>query len=545
MSQKKKYYPSQKSNNNRKSATYETNNQQAPLNENCSFYSAVGTNIYLGIDILHYYKIEELERMVCRPMENNKALRDLSLMLYGKNGIFRNTVDYLRALPSLNHVIINKGKSLAKKKNNTKLMELVLKSIRHKQFIRDALFKGMVEGVAFYYFETTTSPTQNKKFLNDFEAQTITEINDINEFGINAHIISLPTDYTQIVWTKNSSYVICFNLNYFQMNDSVSLEQKLKQFPEEIRNAYYEWQKNKFKTSNWVVLDNTKTIVHKIGSKREEKWGRPIVLAAINDILYGDYFTKTKRNVLDEINNQLIYQVFPEGKEKGTPALTKEQQQRQHETVKNAVVRKNNKGGTSFFSVTAGTKIDSIKVANTEIFDAKNEKNLNDEIALYLGIAASLLNGVGSGSYSAQQLNLKLISAQLFEWVEEIETELNKCISANIIKDNNNTVECRYIPLTSINSPETVTNYKDLYLQGCGSLTYWILACGEDPEVYLAKLDEEIESGMYEKYRPHLTSYTLSSNDKKAGRPQTDNPTENTIASRANNGNSLPTPSDT
>lgn len=520
------------------------NNQQSSY-ENCSFYSPIASYYYFGMDISKYYSVEELDKMVSKPMEYNKVLRDLSLMLYGKNGTYTNTVDYTCALPMLNHIAIAKGKSIKKKQKNIALMELTLEHIKDKEFIRDALFKGMTEGIAFYYFEVVTAPNQNKKFLSDYEATAITEINDLSETGYNTHIISLPTDYTQIVWRKNSSYVIAFNLEYFKKVDFIPLEQKIKQFPKEIREAYSEWVSNKYKTNKWVVLDNSKTIVHKIRSKLDEKWGRPTVLAAINDILYGDYFTKTKRKVLDEINNQLIYQVFPEGKEKGTPALTKQQQTEQHQTVKNAILSKNNKGGTSFFSVTAGTKIESIDAANTDIFDEKNEKNLDDKIALGLGVASALLNGVGSGSYSAQQQNLKLISAQAFEWIEQIESELNKCISANIIKDKNNPVVCKYLPMTRANDLETIGNFKDLYLQGAGSISFWIAACGVSPDIYFAKLDQEIEMGIYDKYKPHMTSFTMSgNNDNSAGRPRTDNPSDNTIASRANNGNDLPTPSD-
>ena len=61
---------------------------------------------------------------------------------------------------------------------------------------------------------------------------------------------------------------------------------------------------------------------------------------------------------------------------------------------------------------------------------------------------------------------------------------------------------------------------------------------------YLSVLDEEIENGIYEKYLPHLTANTISKEDKVGGRPTTDTPSENTIKSRSNNGNNLPSPSD-
>lgn len=504
--------------------------------------STTYSNQYFGMNVFDFYTPEQLAALVKDPIANNQLLRELSLILYGTNGTYTNTVDYLTAMPTLDKVIVTHGKNTARKRQNKEIMESVLRTIKDKEVIRDALFKGMIEGIAFYYFETTSRPLSNKKMLTDYDVNSITEI---NELGVNASVISLPTDYTRIVGRKNNVYVIAFNLDYFDIGDGESTERKLRKYPKEIRDAYNARRNNTTsENGNWVTLDCTKTIVHKIRAKREEIYGRPLVLAAINDILYGDYFTQTKRNVLDEINNRIVYQTFPEGKDKGTSALTKQQQENQHNAVKGAVMNKNNRGGISFFSVAAGTKINSIDASNTDILDESYEANLNDKIALDMGIAAALLNGVGSGSYSAQQQNLELITAQLFQWIEQIAEELNKCISANIINDNRNWVECRYLPITHVNKSNMVGYVKDLYLQGKGSLSLWASACGISPDVFFALLDQELEEDIENKYPVHKTSYTLSSDDESAGRPVTDNPTENTVASRSNNGNALPSPSD-
>lgn len=513
----------------------EYNNEQ--INEFSSYTSKFTcSDLYFGMNIFDLYSPEQLSSLVKDPMGNNKILRDISLILYGTSGVYTNTVDYMVAMPTLDRVIVTHGKDVSKKKKNKELMESTLRHIKDKEIIRDALFKGMVEGIAFYYFETTSRPQSNKKLLTDYDVESIVEI---NELGINASIISLPVDYTKIVGIKNSSYVIAFNLDYFKAIEGESTEKKLRKYPKEIRDAY----NNKDRYGNWVVLDNTKTIVHKVRSKREEKYGRPLVLAAISDILYNDYFTQTKRNVLDEINNRIIYQTFPEGRDKGTSALTKQQQQCQHDSVKSAVMNKNNRGGISFFSVAAGTKISSVDATNTDIFNDKYESNLSNKISMDMGIAAALLNGVGSGSYSAQEQNLELITAQLFQWVEQISEELNKCISTNIIKDKYNRVECRYLPITHVNKNKMVGYAKDLYLQGKGSLSLWAGACGISPDVFFALLDQELEDDIENKYPVHLTSYVVSGKEN-SGRPETDNPTENTVKSRTNNGNSLPSPSD-
>lgn len=538
---KKKYYrPPQ-------GKTSEQNSQQGQIasasNEFNSFNSIMtySSYNYFGLNIFDFYTPEQLAAIVRDPMGNNQILRDVSLILYGTNGVYTNTVDYMVAMPTLDSVIVPHGKNTNKKKQNKELMESVLRHIKHKEIIRDALFKGMIEGVAFYYFETTSRPQSNRKTLTDYDVESISEI---NELGINASIIALPVDYTRIVGIQNSSYVIAFNLDYFDIAKGESQDKLLRKYPKEIRDAYIARKRNnKQDNGNWIILDNTKTIVHKIRSKRDEQYGRPLVLAAISDILYNDYFTETKRNVLDEINNRIIYQTFPEGKDKGSSALTKSQQESQHNAVKGAVMNKNNRGGISFFSVAAGTKINSIDATNTDIFDDKYESNLSDKISLDMGIAGALLNGVGSGSYASQQQNLELITAQLFQWIEQIAEELNKCISANIINDNKNWVECKYLPITHVNKKSMVGYAKDLYLQGKGSLSLWASACGIPPGVFFALLDQELEENIENKYPVHQTSYTLSSNNS-GGRPETDNPTDSTVASRANNGNAAPSPSD-
>jgi len=86
---------------------------------------------------------------------------------------------------------------------------------------------------------------------------------------------------------------------------------------------------------------------------------------------------------------------------------------------------------------------------------------------------------------------------------------------------------------------------KDLYTSASGSMTFLIASTGVDPDVYMSVMDSEIEDGIYEKYLPHQTAWT-SNNDtgNESGRPKTDNPSENTLKSQANNGNAIPSPSD-
>lgn len=257
-----------------------------------------------------------------------------------------------------------------------------------------------------------------------------------------------------------------------------------------------------------------------------------------------DEFVDTKRNVLRELNNKIIYQTLPEGKDKGSCALNKNQQEDQHNKVKGAVLNKNNRGGTSFFTVSAGTKIGSLDVSTTDIFDEKNEANLTDKIALDLGIASSLLNGSGSGNYSSQTNNLELINAQIYTWIQELQTELNYVINENIIRDRKNKVEVYYLPTSLVNRQKCFEMMKSLYLEAGGSYTFLIAATGISPDVYFNILDEEVDNKIFDKYMPHQTSFTMSDKTSKGGRPE-DNESQNpsTIQTKANGSNSQPKPS--
>lgn len=511
--------------------------------ENNSYsYSVSLANNYFGFNIFELYSQEQLEKLCRDPIANNALLREISTTLYGTSGTLTNTVDYLTSIATLDKVIVPHGKSKPKKARNKELVLDVCRSIKDKEFVRDALFKGMIDGIAFYYFETASRPLSRKRTMSDYEVQSIIELNDSD---LNISIISLPTDYCRIIGIKNGFYVVSFNMDYFRFPEGGTIENKLRKYPKEIRDAYDEYDKGK--SGNWVVLDNTKTIVHKIRSKREEIWGRPIVLAAIKDILYSDYFVDTKRNILDGVNNEIYVQTFPESEKKGLSSLSKQQQEFQHNTVKTAITGKNSRGKSTFVSVAAGTKITRLEASNTDILDEKYESSLSDTIALDLGISGALLNGVGSGSYATQTSNLELLCSQIFMWIEQIENELNKCINANVIKDKRNWVEISYLRISNVNKKETIQNCKELYLQGKGSLSLWAAACGIRPDVFYALLDEELENDIENKYPVHKTSYTMSSEDSSnngAGRPESDSDNPNTIASKSNNGNAIPTPSD-
>ena len=101
------------------------------------------------------------------------------------------------------------------------------------------------------------------------------------------------------------------------------------------------------------------------------------------------------------------------------------------------------------------------------------------------------------------------------------------------------------MPCSYITRKDFTNQMKELYLQGKGSLRAWIASTGFNADAYIQLMDMEIEEKFDEKYKPHPTSFTISKDDNKGGRPENDNPTSSsTITSKQNNGNDMPSPSD-
>ena len=92
----------------------ETNSKQSqnPQNEFCSMNSSYAfSDYYFGFNILDFYSPDVLAMLTRDPIGNNQVLRDISLVLYGTNGNYTNTVDYLTAMPTLDKVVVTHGKS--------------------------------------------------------------------------------------------------------------------------------------------------------------------------------------------------------------------------------------------------------------------------------------------------------------------------------------------------------------------------------------------------------------------------------------------------
>lgn len=496
------------------------------------------------------YTSEQIRAFTKNPMSHITELRELAHWAYHSNGVVTTAIDYMCSMHTLDTVVACKGRkadgSYPKSYRSSKAkMESTLHTIRYKEIIRDAIFRDANDGMYVSYFETISLSPERRTSFTDYEIEGITEINAL---GVNAMVIPLPIDYVRIVGRRNSSYQIAFDLRYFQFLNEDDRKRKLRGFPKEIQDGWVDFENERL-NGPWLILDNNKTIVTKIKSEITDPFGIPFAIAALDDVSYAQYFIDTKRNVLDSVNNQIVYETFPEGKEKGTSALSEKQQRDQHNLVKSALANKSSStSSTSFFSLAAGTKLDRIPL-DVSLLDEKNENSIIDAVNKGIGFSSSALDGSDNGNYSTATLNLELVAANVYTWIEDIVSELNKCINKNIISDSNCRVEFYVLPITMVNREKMVGYMSDLYARGKGSLFAWVAATGFNPDNYVALMDYELQEDFENRYPVHRTSFTVTGKDAEdenhnvGGRPPTNSNDPAAIQQKTNGSNQAPRPS--
>lgn len=151
-------------------------------------------------------------------------------------------------------------------------------------------------------------------------------------------------------------------------------------------------------------------------------------------------------------------------------------------------------------------------------------EEITKKISTNLGFASSALNGIsGTGAnHTALQANINLILSQIFEVLEEVGNEYTRVFNEYLGVKENNYIDIKYLPISFLNQSEMYNRAKELYMNASGSLKMLIASAGFDPVDYLNIMEEELEEGIYEKFTPHMTSFTASSKDSGdyGGRPQ-------------------------
>lgn len=491
--------------------------------------------------------LEQTKMYIRHPMIYNRILREISRQAYNSDGMYSKVVDYKVAISTLNNITSLRNKN-EKSKKAKKEINLIMKKINHKRTTRDIKRHLFVDGM-YVGIVRDTSPTNKNIKLQQGYLDSVDKLEGLS-FDRNLMIQPLDLDYCKIIGFQSNVSIAAFNLQYFDQFKNSGITKEIKNFPKEFQRAYLQYKKDPSK--QWFKLDPKSTIALKARANEDEPYGRPEGLAAFSDIKFADDYADSQHKLIYELASSIYYLILPEGEKKGSCSLNPKQQEEVIAAFKNAVKVNTASNGAkiSTLSLAPNTKIDRLSKDSSLLKDTLSDENLK-KISTSLGFASSALNASSEGgaSYASLQVNIDLISSTIFEMLDNISNEYTRVLN-NLIgnTDERNFVDIKYLHMTILNQDKMYNNAKDLYTLGMGSLKYWIACAGFDPEDYLAMMEEELDEGIFERFTPHPTSFTISDSADKpnpdgnvGGRPEKDvsDMTDSGIKTRTNGGNTM------
>jgi len=427
------------------------------------------------------------------------------------------------ALPTLSYITTLRIKTPQMKEKKIKF-NILLKMLNIDRTTRDILRHLFIDGT--YVGVLRDSSASNKKI--DTSGMTIESIDRLEGLSLDDNLMIQPLDldYCKIIGFQNNISIAAFDMMYFDQFKYGGLLNEIKNYPRNFIKSYMNYKKDSSK--RWFVLDYRKTITLKAKANEIDAWGIPYGISAFADMKSSQDYDDSQYKLISELASSIYYLILPEGEKKGSSSLNKDQQKEVIEAFKGAV-KVNTSGDTakiSTLSLAPGTEISRLSKDSSLIKDTLSDENMK-KIATGLGMASSALNAESnSANLGSLQINLDLISAQIFQYVNEIAREETRVINENLGILPNSYINIEFLPITWLNKDSVYSKAKELFTLAGGSRKFLIACAGFDIDDYLSAMDEESEDNFDEKYPPHITSYTATDSadtanedDNLGGRP--------------------------
>jgi len=459
--------------------------------------------------------MDNLQSYMRYPMIYNSILREISRQSYNMNGLYSNAINYMVSIPTLSYITINRNKEKSFKKKKTNFNNIV-RLLNHEKTTRDIVRHMLIDGMYVGILRDTTAT--NKDIVP--RSGMIESIQRLEGLSLddNFMIQPLDLDYCKIVGFQNNVNIAAFDMMYFNQFNYSGFLNEIRNYPSDFLQAYLDYKDDASKS--WYVLDYKTTIALKFSSDIDEAYGRPMGLAAFDDIKFDSDYTNSQYKLIQELASSIYYLILPQGEKAGSCAINNTQQTELREAFQNAV--RINTTGTqakiSTITLPPNSSIDKVTKDSSLLKDTLSSENIK-KISTSLGFASSALNAAseGAASYSSLAVNIDLVSSQVFQIVNEVACEYTRVINYLMGIKPNDFITLKYLPISWLNKTDMSTKAKELYLQGRGSLSFWIASSGFDVDDYISMMDMENEEDWDSKYVIHLTSYTARESDTMAG----------------------------
>jgi len=448
-------------------------------------------------------------------IEYNEKLRNLSLYWYSQKGVLSEVYDSYRTLPTLDSAIISSNSEYPKYEEDLEKIKRFDTSITKTQ-IREMLLEVAIMGTLITYRRgTIVNPFIQILDLDYYYASRMKNgrwevecdfMKFVDGTAQNNSMRGKPNDFARV--------------NF----DVLTPKSELKSQPLEVQENFKLWFDGRGKsTSNIYALSMAKTGVVKNKSRQRERYGRPVGIAAFEDLLHKDLLKLAERAVVDKVINTLItVKLGEEGKEGYHPSET--QAKKVYDSVKKVLNDSTAKEGNKLVGLPYWASIEALKV-DLGIFDNDKYAQIDQDILVSLGVSGVINVGQGN-NYSSGKINENMFYSKIFDILEQIQEEIFDTQFANIINNANVVFHKQYARTVTVDNDARIEIFKDLLNKG-GAIKPLLNEVGVDFEQYIKQVEyEKDDLATHSLFEPYLTSFT-SSGDSDNGAPVGDDPDEN------------------
>lgn len=435
---------------------------------------------------------------------NQEILRDISRFYFAVSPHYRRELIMLSTILTNNYVIraIENVKTLDKDKFEEQYINYAIKCNRFKfkDINPQIMLRVLVDGIYYGLM-----------------------IEDKRSFFLKP----LKHKYCRLAAVENGVWRFAFDLSYFNDKKTKLL---LPSYGSEFVKAYtaYKGDKEKGiegdKTLRWFIPKN------QICIKFDEEYPfiMPPFIGCFKAIIDLETYQEIKKDgaILD---NYKLINYTVETDTDGNPALSFEQIQKYYNQIAGAVPEG------------IGIAVNPFKAEGITLKDTQNSANDYTEDAtrtLFDNLGSSpLLFGVGANpTYKVIELSLIVDATMMMKLLRQIERVFNVKYQREMTLHGDYLFEIYFLDQYSFNKDEVANRMQKAAMYGVPSKLLYAAALGQEPiDAYTASyLENEVLGCGVDIYnRPLISSNTLSNGE--VGRPETDNPSENTVGNISNN----------
>ncbi|MCA1025679.1 hypothetical protein LCM23_06215 [Cytobacillus kochii] len=490
------------------------------IGEYTDYMSTYATNIVDNLfsqGIVKEVEKETLVKYFANPDTHQKEIEDIAQYYYIASGEIHQLFELIESLPTLNYKLDSFDKSKTTEKYSGTLNK-TLNKVKHKRLTRDILKQNAAAGTLVgMWLGDKTSPYP---FIFD------------------------NVKYVFPAYRLRGEWQCVIDMDWIHQMNEFARENYFKNLSPHITKKEYEQYLKDPTNNRYFALPQEITFVVNTGTlKRNQALGTSIVTSGLYDVLHKKKLKDVEHSIANKIINAVaVLTVGVNGSKDYDRTenlnIAKAVKQKIHTGVK-AALEKNSQSGVNVVTIPNFAELNFPDI-KTDGLDGKKFDHINSDIHSAYGISSSVLNGDG-GNFASAKLNFDTIYKKLSVMLENIEQEVylklfNLVLPASQ-KDNFKMEYDKEPPLTLKEKIDILMKMND---KGW-STKHVVDAIGD------VSWDSYLDQTMYEtntlklqdKIKPFQSTHTMTNDSSgRNGEESPDN--ENTIKSKSNDGNNVP-----